>query len=361
MSRTFEAKPARRGSTPIMLGIVSPSGAGKTKSALRLADGFARVTPGPIVVIDTEAGRARHHADSHSFLHIDMDPPFGPDDHIAAWTEALRHKPSTIIQDSMSHEWEGKGGVLELHDEELDRMAGNDYKKRERCTMAAWIKPKAEHNRMKHFMLQQRVNWILCFRAKEKMKPVSGGQPMDLGWQPLGAEDLIYEMLLKVLIYPGGDGVPTWTSDKIGEKALMKLPGWFRDLFAKPRQLDENIGEQLARWAAGADVSASGSSAIATTSPRMPPAPAPTLTERFDACSSFAEWIALDEEAEAQWRKATPAQREKNASGRDRMASARSRARARVEREPDRQPAAPGEPSLEDQAEIARQEAALGA
>ena len=31
----------------------------------------------------------------------------------------------------------------------------------------------------------------------------------------------------------------------------MKLPGQFRDLFAKPRQLDEDTGEYLAKWAAG--------------------------------------------------------------------------------------------------------------
>ena len=299
-SRIFEAKQAKRERTPLIIGIVAPSGAGKTKSALRVADGIAKVVPGPIVVIDTEAGRAQHHSDVHKFLHIDMAPPFSPADHIAAWNEALRHNPSTIIQDSISHEWEGAGGILEMHDAELDRMAGNDWKKRERCTMAAWIKPKAEHNRMKQFMLQQRVNWILCFRSKEKIKPVKGGEPLDLGWQALGAEDLIYECLLKCLLFPGADGKPSWSSDKIGEQALMKLPGWFRDLFSKPRQLDEDIGEQLARWAQGSDIAAPGASSTATSS-RTTSSRA-TLVERFAACTSRAEFEAIDAEVRATWR-----------------------------------------------------------
>lgn len=317
-SRTFEAKPAKRERTPIIMGLVSPSGAGKTKSALRLADGFARVQPGDTVVIDTEAKRALHHSDVHRFRHIDFAPPFGPTDYIAAFKEALRHNPTTIIVDSMSHEWEGEGGILEMHDAELDRMAGNDYKKRERCTMAAWIKPKAEHNKLKQFMLQQRVNWIICFRSKEKIKPVRGGEPLDLGWQALGAEDLIYECLLKCLLFPGADGKPSFRSDKIGEQALMKLPGWFRDLFANPRQLDEDIGEQLARWAAGSDIAAPAASFTATSSRTIP-----SLADRFDLCTDPALLPALEEEARANWKRL-------NVEQRDKVAAARTRAAGRL-------------------------------
>lgn len=299
-SRTFEAKPARRERTPLIIGIVAPSGAGKTKSALRLADGFARVVPGETVVIDTEAKRALHHAGDHKFHHIDFEPPHGPIDYIEACKAAMRRNPTTIIVDQVSYEWEGIGGVLELHDAELDRMAGNDYKKRERCTMAAWIKPKAEHNKFKQFMIQQRVNWILLFRAKEKIKPQKGGEPLDLGWQPLGGEDLFYECILRCLLFPGADGKPTWHSDKMGEREIMRLPGWFRELFEKPRQLDEDIGEQLARWAAGSDIAAPTPAATAM-SGRATPAK-PTLADRFAACTTRAEFEVIDAEVRATWR-----------------------------------------------------------
>src|ERR1044071_1049016 len=120
--------------------------------------------------------------------------------------------------------------------------------------MTAWIKPKADHTAMKHFILQQRCNWIFCFRAKEKVKPMEGGEPEDLGWQPLGAEDLIYEMDLCALLYPGVDGRPRWKSPRMHEQAVMKLPGWFRALFNGDPQFNADIGEQLARWATGADI-----------------------------------------------------------------------------------------------------------
>lgn len=342
-TRTFDAKPARRERTPIIMGLVSPSGAGKTKSSLRLADGFSRVTPGPIVVIDTEAGRAKHHSDAHKFLHIDFEPPFGPLDYIDAYIEALKHKPTTIIVDQISYEWEGAGGVLEQHEAELDRMAGQDWKKRERCTMAAWIRPKADHNKMKQFIVQQRVNWIFCFRAKEKIKPQKGGEPLDLGWQAIGAEDLIYECLLKCLLFPGADGKPTWRSDKIGEQALMKLPGWFRDLFSTPRQLDEDIGEQLARWASGGDaaVPASSTASRGTSTPARP-----SLAARLDACTTSAELEALQAEAREMWKRLSAADRKL-------VGEAGSRATARIAAAPQA-----GELSDEEKAAILREEAA---
>jgi len=301
MTRTFDLKPARRTRTPLIIGIVGPSSSGKTKSALRLADGFSRVQPGDIAVIDTEAGRASQHADAHKFLHLPFGEPFGPDDYIGAFETCIRAGVKTIVVDSMSHQWEGSGGVLDMHEAALDKMAGDDWKKRERCTMAAWIKPKAAHNRMKQFVLQQQVNWILCFRAKEKIKPVKGDEPLNLGWQPLGAPDLIYEMLVKILLLPGVDGVPTWTSDKIGERALMKLPGWFRDLFAKPRQLDEDIGEQLARWATGGD---DGAPTSAATSRRTTSEAAPhlVLIELLDACDTSELLESTKVEMKARWK-----------------------------------------------------------
>jgi len=52
-----------------------------------------------------------------------------------------------IVVDSMTHEWAGEGGVLEMQEAELERMAGNDWEKRERVKMASWIKPKMAHKK----------------------------------------------------------------------------------------------------------------------------------------------------------------------------------------------------------------------
>jgi hypothetical protein len=288
MARTFESGPARRARMPLMLAIVGASGAGKTLSAILLAEGIRRVQPGPIVVIDTESLRALKHSDRNHdrFIHVPFGEPFGPLDYIEAFKHALKHQPSTIIVDSMSHEWEGPGGVLSQH-AAVVAARGDSFK------MTAWIKPKADHTAMKHFVLQQRCNWIFCFRAKEKIKPRKGGDPEDLGWQPLAAEDLIYEMDLCALLYPGVDGRPKWKSPQLHEQEIMKLPGWWRALFAGEPQLNPDIGEQLARWAAGGDVGAPADT-------RRPSTARAGLVERLNACTAD-DFEALKAEMKATW------------------------------------------------------------
>lgn len=293
MTRTFESGPARRARMPLMLAIVGASGSGKTLSALLLAEGIQRVQPGPIVVIDTEALRALKHANGNPdrFVHVPFAAPFGPLDYIDAFKHALKHQPSTVIVDSMSHEWEGPGGVLDQHAVVVDA-------KGEKHNMTAWIRPKADHTAMKHFILQQRCNWIFCFRAKEKTKPKADGKPEDLGWQPLGAEDLIYEMDLCALLYPGVDGRPKWRSSLAHEQEKMKLPGWCRALFAGEPQLNPDIGEQFARWAAGSDISAPTQSSAATPSRRTQ---ADDLAARFDACTLPEVLEQLKDETRRAW------------------------------------------------------------
>ncbi len=299
-SRTFETGAARRERTPIAIGIIGPSGSGKTKSALRLADGMARVGGGPTFLVDTNNRRSLHHAPEHAFTVVHMPPPYSPDDYGQAFAKAIADGARRIIVDSISDEWEGAGGVLDMQAAELERKGGGDNHK-----MSSWIGPKREHNKLKLWMFQQPVDWILTFRAKEKIKPVKGGQPEDLGWQPLGADDLIYELLIKCLLRPQCDGTPVWSSEVLHERALIKLPGWFRDLFTKGRQLDEDIGEQLARWAAGGEAGpARAATPPPASAPRVPASggvePHP-LAARFDACTRET-FLALDGEMRRDWK-----------------------------------------------------------
>lgn len=326
MARTFESGPARRTRMPLMLAIVGASGAGKTLSAILLAEGIQRVNPGPIVVIDTESLRALKHSDGNPdrFIHVPFPPPFGPLDYIEAIKHALKHQPSTIIVDSISHEHEGEGGVMDQHDTMVAEK-GQNY------DQIAWKKPKGDRTKLKHFILQQRCNWIFCFRAKQKIKPKRGGEPEDLGWQPLGAEELIFEMDLCALLYPGVDGRPKWKSPRMPEQQMMKLPGWWRALFASEPQLNPDIGEQLARWAAGGDVAAASR-------------PTAGLADRFDACRTHEQFTALESERAAAWGKLTTTDKK-------RVKEASDAARARVAT------ASASAVSPEEAAEIARNEA----
>jgi ABC-type dipeptide/oligopeptide/nickel transport system ATPase subunit len=138
-ARTFEAKPAVREQVPLLIGLMGASGSGKTFSALRLATGIQQVTGGEIYVIDSEARRAFHYADQFKFKHVQLDPPFGSLDYLAAIRYCVDNGAKVVVIDSMTHEHTGPGGYLMTQEAEVDRMAGNDYAKRERVKMAGWI------------------------------------------------------------------------------------------------------------------------------------------------------------------------------------------------------------------------------
>ena len=143
---TITFRRAVRENVGLVIGIAGPSGSGKTYSAMRLAAGIAGGKS--FAVIDTEAGRAKHYAGEFVFDHADLHPPFRP----AAYAEAIKAADGAgypvIVVDSCSHEHAGEGGLLDWHEEELDRMAKDDWKKRESCKMTAWIKPKMSHKQM---------------------------------------------------------------------------------------------------------------------------------------------------------------------------------------------------------------------
>lgn len=259
MGRTFEDVEAKRGAVPLMVGLVGPSGSGKTFSALRLATGIQRVTGGDIFFIDTESRRALHYADQFKFRHVAFGAPFGPLDYLEAIEYAANKGAKVVVVDSMSHEHEGPGGVLEQHAEEVIRQATVDgmvdEAKAERVKMGAWAKPKAARRRMINTILQLPVSSIFCFRAKDKIEIKQGQPPKQMGWMPIAGEEFVFEMTINCLMLPKAGGVPTWQSNEVGEKATMKLPRQFEALFSDRVPLSEDHGETMAKWAQGGAVS----------------------------------------------------------------------------------------------------------
>ena len=253
--RSFEDKPAIREATPLLIGLAGASGSGKTFSALRLATGIQQVSGGDIYIIDTEARRALHYAEQFKFRHLEFKSPFGPLDYLAAIEHCKAQKANIIIVDSMSHEHEGPGGVLEMHETELARLSRGDDGRRDKVKLLAWQKPKAERRRLLNTILQMPINFIFCFRAKDKTKP---GKDKDgksimipLGWMPIAGEEFVYEMTVNILLYPASGGIPTWKPDEVGERAMVKLPTQFLELFPENEPLSEQVGGKMAFWAAG--------------------------------------------------------------------------------------------------------------
>lgn len=123
MAVTF--RKAKRGLSKLRLALSGVSGSGKTYSALLLAKGLG----GRIAVVDTERGSASLYADMPGipdFDVLDLEAPFSPERYVEAIRAAESAGYDVLIIDSMSHEWTGKGGCLELADEiATARFRGN--------------------------------------------------------------------------------------------------------------------------------------------------------------------------------------------------------------------------------------------
>ncbi|MEV0090389.1 AAA family ATPase [Streptomyces sp. NPDC050738] len=123
---TFTFAPATRETAKARIALQGPGGSGKTKTALRMAEGLA--AGGPIGVVDTERGSALKYApvpgrpdiESHEFAHLPM-AFCSPENLIAAVKAAEEARLAVLILDSWSHFWAGKGGLLARVDQEAKK------------------------------------------------------------------------------------------------------------------------------------------------------------------------------------------------------------------------------------------------
>ncbi|RYJ43275.1 AAA family ATPase [Flavobacterium beibuense] len=111
----MQLRPSERRQVKLRLGISGASGFGKTKSALLLAYGMTNDW-NKIAVIDTENSSASLYSDLGSFNVLDLSPPYTPERYIEAISVCEKAKISVVIIDSITHEWNGSGGCLEIHE-----------------------------------------------------------------------------------------------------------------------------------------------------------------------------------------------------------------------------------------------------
>ena len=236
----FQFRPGVRENVGLLIGLIGPSGGGKTFTAMELASGICGDRP--FAVIDTEARRALHYADRFRFDHGELAAPFRPDAYEGAIKTADDAGYHVIVVDNASHVWYGEGGLLEWHDEEYQRLGGKDSVK-----MLAWVKPKMAHKRMVQRLLQVRAHLILCFRAEEKTKMIKNSkgkmEPVNIGWQPICEKNLPYELTVSILLEPENPGCPI----------PIKVQEQHRPLFPEGVQINRQAGAAIRDWAKGGE------------------------------------------------------------------------------------------------------------
>ena len=252
---TFAIKPAKPINNRLLIAIAGQPSAGKTTSALRLASGIVAHTGGKICLIDTENKRSLEYAKDFKFNHLPFDPPFSPEkynENINLVENDGYGEGDVIIIDSMSHEHEGPGGVLDMHDEYLTKKAGNDFAKRDRFNMLGWGHAKKGRKRLINYTLERTpCHIILCFRARKKTDQVKvGGKTkyVDSGLAPIGADEYFYLMSITMVLPQGSNGKPDWScpTSRINEYG----DGPIKNLLYNTDQISEQTGISLSELTA---------------------------------------------------------------------------------------------------------------
>lgn len=145
---------AERKKAKIKLGLQGPSGSGKTYSALLLAFGLVEDWT-KIAVIDTENHSSNLYAHLGGYNVLPLDAPFTPEKFIQAIRLCITAGMEVVIIDSISHEWEGVGGILDTH----SQMSGNSF--------TAWSKLTPRHNAFVQEILQSPVHILATTRTKQ--------------------------------------------------------------------------------------------------------------------------------------------------------------------------------------------------
>jgi hypothetical protein len=246
----FAIKPAERKATPSLICLWGPSGSGKTFSALRVARGLVGPT-GKIGLIDTENRRAEFYADiGKPWDHLDFQPPFTPQRYI----EALRAFETQggygcIIVDSMSHIWEGEGGVLDMAD------SGRTQSGKALRGLAKWNAPKMAYKRALNYLLRAPFHVIFCLRAKQGVRQKPGGEDAieHVGLEPICEKNFIYEQTVSVLLGPDHRPLHQGNERFYCNPMIpaVKAPAEIWSAIKPGEFLSEATGEAIADWIGG--------------------------------------------------------------------------------------------------------------
>ena len=145
-----------------------------------------------------------------SFKVSELTPEIGyaPSNYLAIREAAIQAGATVFVQDSISHAWQYKGGVLDKVSEA--KTSGNKLYAKD--AYAAWGDPEvvAEKNKLLEMIRDERVHVISTVRVKEKMeytKDAEGKTKLEsLGEQQIQQGDLKYEPdLVLHMLRPGSN------------------------------------------------------------------------------------------------------------------------------------------------------------
>jgi hypothetical protein len=181
----MQLQKATREQVKLRMGVSAVAGGGKTMSALLLAKGLVGDWS-KIAVIDTENKSASLYAHLGPYNTIALDAPYSPERYIEAIKACEDGGMEAVIIDSITHEWDGKGGCLDI----MDKLGGK---------YQDWAKVTPRHQAFIDAILQSKCHVITSVRRKQdyEMTKVDGKVKVEkAGLKEVTREGFEYELTL---------------------------------------------------------------------------------------------------------------------------------------------------------------------
>jgi uncharacterized lipoprotein NlpE involved in copper resistance len=221
----MQLRKATRKKAKIRLGLSAVSGGGKTYSAILIAKGLCGDLS-KVAIIDTENGSADLYAHLGDFNVLPLTPPFTPERYTEAIKACEKSGMEVIIIDSISHEWDGKGGCLEIVE-----SLGGKYQD--------WAKVTPRHQRFIEAILYSTCHVITTVRRKqdyEMTKDNNGKIKIEKGGlKEITREGFEYELTTNLEM----DMLHNATASKDRTNLFMGKPAFVPS---------EKTGEAIAQW-----------------------------------------------------------------------------------------------------------------
>lgn len=222
----MEYKKAARKKVKIKMSIASPTGFGKTYSALLLARGMVEKWE-DIVVIDSENGSASLYQHLGRYNVVEMQAPYTVDSFCEAVDLCMENGAKVIIADSTYHYWHGKGGVLDY----VGSLGGR---------FQDWAKGSPKWQQFVDKVLLTPVHFICTMRKKQAYEIVTGSNGKK-EVEKKGMEDQVRD---------GFDYEMTAAFEILNDKHLAKAAKDRTSMFVDKQEfvISEKTGKMILDW-----------------------------------------------------------------------------------------------------------------
>lgn len=228
----MQLRKATRQKAKIRLGLSAVAGGGKTYSAILIAQGLCGDLS-KVAIIDTENNSADLYAHLGDYNVLPLPAPYTPENYIKAIKACEDAGMEVIIIDSITHEWEGKGGILQI----ADSMTGNSF--------TNWGKLTPRHQSFIDAILQSKCHVITTVRRKQDYNMIQDNGKTKVekaGLKEVTREGYEYELTVNLEL----DQKHNATSSKDRTGLFMGKPSFVPSV---------ETGEMIREWCeSGADV-----------------------------------------------------------------------------------------------------------